>query len=598
MSRPAWLAVVLCLFVVGVPPRLFAQEPPEFELPDVVSPGRRLQRASATPASVTVLTTADLRRLGVRTVGEAIAYVPEALARAYGGPGSLITPSIRGSTAEQVWVLLDGVPINSAFAGTVDLSTIPIDDVERIEILRGPFSAIYGSAALGGVISIVTRRAGRSAVTLSGGSFGVGAVSITTGGDGRISLRYETAEGARPNSDLRSGYLSMRFGGGPPGRTWDLSLMGATATRGAPGSTIFPSVTARQDDSRIVAALTLERERGRATDRVRLAVHRDTFAFREPAFGIDDRSVGTAWSAEWQRAIRIAPARVVAVGADARHQTLASLSVGNRYETIGALYVQDDRSLGPRTLLSAGLRVDVHSAYGVQINPRLGLVHFLRPDARLRLAVGRTFRGPTLADLYYPFDGFVMGNPLLRPEHAWSADAGLEVVARPGLMIRASAFWTDVRDLIVYLPDAAFVFIPQNIGAASIRGASLELDGALSPGWSARASATWMLAHDRATGLDLPNRPRLASSLALTRHLALGSALTVTAVAVGQRFANAANTVSLPGYLTVGLAYEAPPVDGLTVRISVQNLFEARYEAVQGYPAPGRTVFVDVVIRR
>jgi len=107
-----------------------------------------------------------------------------------------------------------------------------------------------------------------------------------------------------------------------------------------------------------------------------------------------------------------------------------------------------------------------------------------------------------------------------------------------------------------------------------------------------------MLAHDRTTGLDLPNRPRFASSLALTRHLARGSALTATAVAVGQRFANAANTVSLPGYLTVGLAYEAPPVDGLTVRISVQNLFEARYEAVQGYPAPGRTVFVDVVIRR
>jgi outer membrane cobalamin receptor len=592
--------VVLSLvFVASAPGRLLAQVPPEFELPDVISPGRRPQRAASSPASVTVLTAADLHRLGVRTVGEAIAFVPEALARAYGGPGSLITPSLRGSTAEQVLVLLDGVPLNSAFAGTVDLSTIPVDDVERIEVLRGPFSAIYGSAALGGVISIVSRRRARLAVSLSGGSFGLTGLAVATGGDARFSLRYEGAVGARPNSDLRSGYLSMRLGGGSPGRTWDLSLMATAASRGAPGPTLFPSLTARQEDARIVASLGLERERGPATDRLRVAVHRDRIAFREPAFAIDERSDGTSWSVGWQRAIRRSPTRVVAVGADARYQTLASTSVGDRWETIGALYVQDDRALGPRTLLSAGARVDLHSAYGAQVNPRLGLVHFMRPDLRLRLAVGRTFRGPTLADLYYPFDGFVVGNPLLRPEHAWSADAGVEFVARSGLVLRASAFWSEVRDLIVYLPDAAFVFSPQNIGAASIRGASLELEGALSAAWQARASATWMAATDGATGLDLPNRPALAGSLGLTRRLSRGGAVTATLVAVGERFANAANTVRLPGYLTVGLIFEAPPMaDGVTLRASVQNLFDARYEAVQGYPVPGRTMVVDVVIRR
>ena len=598
MHRPAWLVVVLCsLFVAGPPARLFAQEPPEFELPEVISPGRRPQRAAASPASVTVLTAADLRRLGARTVGEAIGFVPEALARAYGGPGSLITPSIRGSTAEQVLVLLDGVPLNGAF-GTVDLSTIPTDDVERIEVLRGPFSAIYGSGAMGGVISITTRRRARPAVAFGGGSFGVGSVSLAGGGDARLSLRYDAADGARPNSDLRSGYLSLRFGGGLLGRTWDVSLVGTAASRGAPGSTFFPSLTGRQDDYRVVAALSMERDRGPVTDRVRLSVHRDGIAFREPAFGIADRHEGTAWSGEWQRAIRKSATRVVAIGLDARHQTLASTSIGDRSETVGALYVQDDRSLGPRTLLSTGVRVDLHSTYGAQVNPRVGLVYFVRPDARLRLAVGRTFRGPTLADLYYPFDGFVMGNPLLRPEHAWSLDAGLDVVVRPGLVARASAFWSEVRDLIVYLPDAFFVFSPQNIGSASIRGASVELDGALGPAWHARASATWMAATDGATGLDLPNRPRLAASLALTKSLARGGSLTATVAAVGDRFANAANTVTLPGYLTVGVTLQAPPIDGLLLRASVQNLFDAPYEAVQGYPAPGRTVFVEVVVRR
>jgi outer membrane cobalamin receptor len=107
-----------------------------------------------------------------------------------------------------------------------------------------------------------------------------------------------------------------------------------------------------------------------------------------------------------------------------------------------------------------------------------------------------------------------------------------------------------------------------------------------------------MAATDGATGLDLPNRPRLAASLALTKSLARGGSLTATVAAVGDRFANTANTVTLPGYLTVGVTLQAPPIDGLLLRASVQNLFDASYEAVQGYPAPGRTVFVEVVVRR
>ncbi len=594
-----WFAVVLCsALVLGQAPRLSAQEPPPvFELPDVISPGRRPQPAAASPASVSVLTAADLQRLGVRTVGEAIAFLPDTVSRAYGGPGSLITPSIRGSTAEQVLVLLDGVPLNGALAGQVDLSTIPVDDVERIEVLRGPFSAIYGSGALGGVISIITRRRARPAVTVGGGSLGAMTVSVAAGGEARLSLRYDAADGDRPNSDLRSGYLSLRLGGGAAGRTWDLSLIGTAAARGAPGSTFFPSLNARQDDGRVAAVLTLAREQGAASDRLRMSVHLDGLAFREPAFGINDRHDGTTWSGEWQRTIRRSETHVVAVGLDAHLQSLHSTAVGDHSAATGALYLQDDRALSPRLLLSSGLRIDAHSVYGVQVNPRAGLVYFIRPDVRLRLAAGRTFRGPAFADLYFPFDGFVRGNPALRPEYAWSVDGGLEARVA-GLMVRASAFWSDIHDLIIYVPDASFVFSPQNIGTASIRGASLEIEGALSPRWSLRGSTTWMLSTDVATGLDLPNRPRQAAALALSTALPHGGSITATAVLVGARFADAANTVTLPAYLAVGLIARVPVAAGITASATIQNLFDARYEPVQGYPAPGRTIFVEIVLRR
>jgi len=594
------LSVVLCgALVLGPSGPLFSQEPPpEFELPDVISPARRPQPASASPASVSVITAAELRRLGVRTAGEAIAFLPEVAARAYGGAGGLITPSIRGSSAEQVLVLLDGVPLNGVFAGTVDLGTIPIDDIERIEVLRGPFSAIYGSGAMGGVISIVTRRRAPDAATVGGGSFGLLSLGISGGGGARLTLRYDAASGERPNSDLRSGYFSLRLGDAAPGRRWDLSLTGSAGSRGSPGSTFWPSPLARQEDARLAAAFTVEQERGTTTDRLRLTVHRENLAFRDPLWWIDDSHTGTAWAAEWQRTARISASRVVALGADAQLQHLRSTSVGERSATVGALYVQDDRVLGPRLLLSAGLRADLHSVYGAQINPRAGLVYFLRPDLRLRLAAGRTFRGPTMADLYYPFDGFAVGNPALRPEHAWSVDAGLEASLGPRATARATVFWSDVRDLILWVPDAFFVFSPQNVGAASLRGASVEFEGAINTVWHLRASSTWLAATDTATGLDLPNRARHSAALALSAALPRGASATASMVLVGARFADAANTVTLPAYVSVGLAAQVPLNAGSALRLSIQNLLDARYEPVQGYPAPGRTLMVEYVLRR
>jgi outer membrane cobalamin receptor len=595
----AILVPSLCLALLLVPVRpVPAQDaPPEFELPDVISPGRRPQRAATSPASVSVLTAAELRRLGVRTVGEAIAFLPETLARAYGGPGGLITASVRGSSAEQVLVLLDGVPINGAAFGTVDLSTIPIDGVERIEVLRGPFSAIYGSGALGGVISIVTARRGARTVTAGGGSFGAVGIAISGGGDARITLRYDRADGARPNSDLRSGTLSLRFGETSGPRAWDMSVFGSMAARGAPGTTFFPSLQARQDDHRLVAAYTLQRTSGAASDRVRLSLHREGIEFRDPSFGFSDRTVGTTWSGEWQRVLRLSPVRATTLGVDVRAPRISSLSIGGHSGVVAAAYAQDDRAVTSRLFISTGLRVDWQSTYDVQVNPRLGFVYFIRPDLRLRLAAGRAFRGPTFADLYYPFDGFVVGNPALRPEQAWSIDLGLEGRARGGLVTRATAFWSDVRDLIIYVPDAFLVFSPQNVGSASIRGASIEAEGPLAPRWSVRASATWLQATDLATGLDLPNRPRHSGAVSLSHRIGTAT-LSASVVLVGARYADVANTVTLPGYASVGFVVDAPLADGLVARATVSNLFDARYESVQGYPAPGRTVLFEVALRR
>jgi outer membrane cobalamin receptor len=421
--------------------------------------------------------------------------------------------------------------------------------------------------------------------------------AVGAGGGPRVAVRYESVWGDRANSDLRAGWLSLRLGGDRGGREWDATVFASLATRGVPGSVVFPTPMARQDDRRVVAALSSTHSRGSRSDRLRASLAYDGIDYRDPTFGISDRHDGSTWSVEWQRTVRRGPGWVQAWGADGHWQRLSSASVGERSAAVAAAYAQDDRALGPRLLLSTGLRADWHSIWGLQINPRAGLVYFLRPEVRLRLAAGRTYRGPALADLYYPFDGFVRGNPMLRPEQAWSADAGAEVVLG-GLSLRATAFWSDVRDLIIYVPDASFVFSPQNVGAASMWGGSLEAEGAIAPGWRVRASATTMRARDAATGLDLPNRPRVQGAIALTRAWAGGASLTAAAVAVGERFVDTANLVKLPAYVTTSLVAHVPVGAEAGLRVVIQNLFDVRYEPLQGYPAPGRSAFVEFTVRR
>ena len=126
------VAVIAALIhsVALAAPAASQQPPPVFELPDVISPGRRPQRRTASPASVSVLTAADLARLGVRTVGDALRFLPEVSVRGFGGPGALQEVSIRGTASAHVLVLIDGVPVNSPAQGLVGLNTIPLDNVE------------------------------------------------------------------------------------------------------------------------------------------------------------------------------------------------------------------------------------------------------------------------------------------------------------------------------------------------------------------------------------------------------------------------------------------------------------------------------------
>ncbi|PYU20733.1 MAG: hypothetical protein DMG30_20120, partial [Acidobacteria bacterium] len=185
-TRPWFLLVWILAFTLAPAPPGRAQTepvgPPTFELPEVEGAGKRPQLPSTTPASISVVTAEEIARLGASSVADVLRVLPELRIKDSGGPGSLTTVSIRGSASTQVLILLDGVPLNRPDQASVDLSILPIQNVERIEVLRGPFSAIYGSAALGGAINIVTRSAPQTLVSSRVGSYGLAGNVLSVGG--------------------------------------------------------------------------------------------------------------------------------------------------------------------------------------------------------------------------------------------------------------------------------------------------------------------------------------------------------------------------------------------------------------------------------
>lgn len=588
--RPGRCVAALVLALVLASP---AAAQPVFEGDEVVVAGSRPQPWSTTPATITVITAEEIKRLGYATLADLLRYVAEVQVLAYGGYGQLATTSVRGSGPAGVLVLIDGVPLNGVMLGLVDLSTISLQDVERVEILRGPFSAIHGSGALGGVVNVVTRvRPRREA----GGTLGSGTGAALLYGDPFRGGAYQAAlltlrsPGYRLNGDAALADLSLRVAAGPVGAwrlTWSASRFQADV--GVPGPTFFPSPLARQAETRSIVSLSAVRSAGAVTDTVHAYWIGDDLSYLDPTFAIASLHRSNVAGFGWQRTHALSPRHVVVFGVDVQAETMHSTDVGDRAAVVAAAYVQDERVIGRDTLLAVGLRYDLHSIYGGQLNPRAGVVRRVSPRLTLRAGVGRTFRGPSFGELYFaPF-----GNPSLRPESGWAADLSVEYRVRPALLLRVSAFWSRIRDLI--RPDASFV--AQNIGRARITGLSVELEGILMPRLAGRLTYTWMAPLDLGLGLDLRYEPRRRATAALLYDLGRGRSLGLTAAFVGARFADQANIVRLPAYAVLGLHLTLPVSKEWGLRLSVENLTNAQYEPVLGYPAPGRTGTVTLTRR-
>ena len=604
-SRHVLAVVLLLSFVFPSMPVLAADAAPDDDdaLDRVIVTASRTARTQdQTLAAITVIDRAEIDRLHPPSLQALLAGRAGIALANNGGAGKATSVFLRGTESDHVLVLVDGIRLGSATSGGASLQDIPPEQVERIEIVRGPFSSLYGSEALGGVIQIFTRRPQGGAMasfTLAAGSarmhratlgFGGRVGDAAQGGWYAINASHDRTEGINayrgprgfdPDLDgYRNEALTVQ-GGWRFGECWDAEarVFRPEGRNEYDGSASNISDTVQQivggrlryaptDTLRI--ALSLARSDD-LSDNYRNDVYASTFDTRRRMATLQaDATVGDAlltFGLDWQAD------RVESSTRYARDRRI------NR-----GLFAQWQQDFGAQSLQASLRRDDDRQFGGVTTG---SVLWGWRIDDALRFSAryGTAYKAPTFNELYFP--GY--GNPALQPEHARSLEVGLRGEHAAGNW-SLNAFETRIDDLIAYDADLRPTPGPNNIDRARIRG--VEAVGELRVADSdLRASATWL--DPRADGDNasrgqlLPRRPTRSGRLDIDRRFDRAS-LGASVIGAGERYENLANTRRLDGYGLVDLRIGYAFARDWSMQLTAGNVFGKRYETAEFYQQPGR----------
>ncbi len=555
---------------------------------------------AAVSSATTVFDREDLEAYGAPTVHELLRRVPGATLLRSGLDGGVTSFFVRGANSNQTLVLLDGVRLNSGYFGGYDWSLPLTAGLQRVEVVRGPYSALHGADALGGVVQLVPARGGEDELRVLAEAGGSGwrrgelGLATTTGHLSVVAdLAYREGEGPLPNDDfsarLGSVYLSTRLG--QTGRLGLLARRTDTET-GIPrdGADFTPNRRTEAQETLIAVPLQLTRVAGGVLEGSLSRVQRD-LAFRDPddpwGFTASDTAADTAAGrAVWHRSLGVH--RLSLGGEWRRDEVTDSSSFGANLTdarlTTTSLFAQDRIKPSQRWEVLAGARWDDADPWGSELSPRATVSH-LAGSARIWASWGEAFRAPALGELYFPFSG----NPNLKAERSRGGEVGVSwAFGRGAALAQVVAFSNRVTDLIQF-DFASYAFA--NVGRAEMNGVEVSFLQRLG-GARLRAGLTWLEAED-GDGLPLLRRPEWSGHLAVGGRFPRGAEGEVALVWVGERPDVASVTfvrVQQPGFVTASLSLAVPLTGAVRLRARLDNLADRAYEEVNGYPALGRRV--------
>lgn len=565
-------------------------------------------------SSVSVISAEEIARQPTESVAQLLRSVPGVTVTETGGVGGQTQVSLRGTESQHTLVLIDGVRVNdpSSARDSFDFAQFTITDIERIEVLRGPQSALYGSDAIGGVINIITRKSGgppRFSASAEGGSYGTRRVNLsggTSAGDLSIysSATYFATDGFSRTGDRDDGEADgvTKFAG---------TLRGAFD----PGEGVRFEFGANgyHLDSEVDGGVGLDLE-GYNSDR-NLFSGFAKFSF--PTFdGKVSNSVNffaTSTQREYTEPDRVYTYEGQNLGVELQKQ----IDLGNAGSLLGGTRFEKQTAEGTRSDLDAPTfdnDITLYAGYllyQLPIGDRLDLTFAGRHDgqidgdgfntgratafyalpeigAAIRGSIGTGAKRPTAFQLGY--------NPDLKAETSVGGDIGIEKSLFDGrFTVSTTGFWNQIDDMIDWDPTIPPFGNYNNIAEVRTSGVEVAAKAMLVPG-SLHASATYTYtdARDEATDLQLARRARNTASASLVYTGVKNFEAALSATYVGQRFNDDAHTVELDPYTRVDLSANYKVNRNLSVYGRVENLFDTAYEDAAGYNSAGLSAYAGL----
>ncbi len=608
------IAVLIFAFIL-LPARLLtAQE--TYDIGPVIITAERIPipESKITP-NVSVITSEDIEASGAQTLGELLQSYPGITYQQSGSLGKLNDIRVRGSATAQLLYLVDGVEINDMSNATVNFAQLSLDDIDRIEVVRGGVSALYGSKGMNGVIQIFKKKpSGKNSARLktSYGSFDTYDSSLsyegkTRSGGYRFFVDSAQSNGVRENDDFKRIAWNSDFTTAAGAHRFDFNMQGSGMENGLSlGWGGVPDSDDRQNDRNILGSLSWIWKPG--NDRqlsAKIYNKTGTLSYRAPGASMTDfgltksrvRGFETQFNKRFNRVDAVFGFAYEKIHGDRQNYVWDPLtwlaspasSPGNWHTS--ALFINTVTTLNGGFSLSAGARYDDYSNFGNQLNPKFTLTKTFNKKATAYFSVGKNFRAPTFNDLYYP--GY--GNTNLLPESSSYKELGVKYFVSPQLRFSLTGYNYRYRGLIAaqLVNPVLWIYAPMNIARAKINGA--EFETVLSPGSNLEYAFNYT--HLDALNLDTRNEVNRAPTDQYNLNISYSGKSRWGWSLNGKLVSSIYDTsVSRPvdGYFICDGKVLYKKSRGVSYFIEGNNILDKNYNMTADYAAPGASVRIGL----
>lgn len=595
----------------------------------VITATRDPQELKNVGNSITVITAEDIANRQLFSAADMLRTVPGVDVVSSGGLGRQTSVFIRGAASDQTLVIIDGVEMNdpSSPGNGYDFSELMTDDIERIEILRGSQSTLYGSNAIGGVINIITKKgagSGNYAFTAEGGSFGTYRVKGSANGSSDLvnynlavshlftqgfSAADEELPGNSEDDSYKNTTVSTSLGIKPSDNfnlNWSLRYTDGESELDNCGGpfcdNLFRTTEVQQLNTALKGVLSLFD--GFWAQSLNLAysyTNRVNVDGSPTAFIPYSETDGNRFKLTWQNNLLFNDNNTLSFGIEDEEDWMDTNEISQRSQNTLGVYAQDQISFADLSYTTLGIRYDHNNRFGGEVTGKVSQLFVIEATGtRLKGSFGSGFKAPSLFQLYAPADPFFgpIGNPDLQPETSLGWDIGFEqTLWHEQILFGASYFDIDFEDLIVFRSTGY-----ENLETAESRGVESFLEINPFQGLLIKANYTYTHTRDDSTGQEQLRRPAHKGNVELNYQYNDKAMFNLNMLIVGSRddmdFSSFPfNRVELPGYVTVNLAGHYNLTHFLQAFVRIDNIFDKQYQEVLGYGTSGVAAYGGIQLR-